>query len=242
MLLPLYFPDFLLQPIRIPGFATLNTTLLSWESFVDGRVWREFWPLGGRSFWPSGSIFCGSESLYYRWIYCFRLVVCLSSGRWILFFLLLFWWLAWPLLQVNFTMGDSAAPPVCFCSPTPGTQIVPGRMPISDGRGVIPAVKLSYAEPGGSTKASTLIMFRDLRMNPFSLLLLFERLFLTSTFVHSTLSKRFALVSWLLAAVALPVMPPLRVVMSTALPLWVFTPVFTPPKAPPCPLPRPAPV
>ena len=42
-------------------------------------------------------------------------------------------------------MGDSVAPPpLCSPSPAPGTQIVPGRMPTSDGRGLIPAVKLSY--------------------------------------------------------------------------------------------------
>jgi len=49
-------------------------------------------------------------------------------------------------------MGDSVAPVVPFCSPSPapGTQIVPGRMPTSDGRGLILAVKLSYAAPGGA--------------------------------------------------------------------------------------------
>jgi len=47
-------------------------------------------------------------------------------------------------------MGDSAAPPPHSPSPAPGTQIVPGRMPTSDGRGLIPAVKLSYAAPGGA--------------------------------------------------------------------------------------------
>jgi len=50
-------------------------------------------------------------------------------------------------------MGDSVAPvvpPFGSPSPAPGTQIVPGRMPTSDGRGLIPAVKLSYAAPGGA--------------------------------------------------------------------------------------------
>jgi len=49
-------------------------------------------------------------------------------------------------------MGDivSPYPPLCSPSPAPGTQIVPGRMPTSDGRGLIPAVKLSYAAPGGA--------------------------------------------------------------------------------------------
>jgi len=47
-------------------------------------------------------------------------------------------------------MGDPAAPPPCSPSPAPGTQIVPGRMPTSDGRGLVPAVKLSYAAPGGA--------------------------------------------------------------------------------------------
>jgi len=47
-------------------------------------------------------------------------------------------------------MGDSVAPPPCSPSPAPGTQIVPGRMNTSDGRGLIPAVKLSYAAPGGA--------------------------------------------------------------------------------------------
>jgi len=47
-------------------------------------------------------------------------------------------------------MGDSVAPRLCSPSPAPGTQIVPGRMPTSDGRGLIPAVKLSYAAPGGA--------------------------------------------------------------------------------------------
>ena len=47
-------------------------------------------------------------------------------------------------------MGDSVAPPPRSPSPAPGTQIVPGRMPTSDGRGLIPAVKLSYAAPGGA--------------------------------------------------------------------------------------------
>jgi len=49
-------------------------------------------------------------------------------------------------------MGDSVAPrdPPRFPSSAPGTQIVPGRMPTSDGRGLIPAVKLSYATPGGA--------------------------------------------------------------------------------------------
>jgi len=47
-------------------------------------------------------------------------------------------------------MGDSVAPPPRFPLPAPGTQIVPGRMPTSDGRGLIPAVKLSYAAPGGA--------------------------------------------------------------------------------------------
>jgi len=45
-------------------------------------------------------------------------------------------------------MGDIVSPP--SPSPAPGTQIVPGRMPTSDGRGLIPAVKLSYAVPGGA--------------------------------------------------------------------------------------------
>jgi len=47
-------------------------------------------------------------------------------------------------------MGDSVAPPPRSPSPAPGTQIVPGRMNTSDGRGLIPAVKLSYAAPGGA--------------------------------------------------------------------------------------------
>ena len=49
-------------------------------------------------------------------------------------------------------MGDSVAPsiPPRSPSPAPGTPIVPGRMPTSDGRGLIPAVKLSYAAPGGA--------------------------------------------------------------------------------------------
>jgi len=47
-------------------------------------------------------------------------------------------------------MSDSVAPPPRSPSPAPGTQIVPGRMPTSDGRGLIPAVKLSYAAPGGA--------------------------------------------------------------------------------------------
>jgi len=45
-------------------------------------------------------------------------------------------------------MGDAVSPP--SLTPAPGTQIVPGRMPTSDGRGLIPAVKLSYAAPGGA--------------------------------------------------------------------------------------------
>jgi len=52
-------------------------------------------------------------------------------------------------------MGDSSAPvvpPPRSPSPAPGTQIVPGRMNTSDGRGLIPAVKLSYAAPGGAYK------------------------------------------------------------------------------------------
>jgi len=47
-------------------------------------------------------------------------------------------------------MGDSVAPPPCFPFPAPGTEIVPGRMPTSGGRGLIPAVKLSYAAPGAA--------------------------------------------------------------------------------------------
>jgi len=47
-------------------------------------------------------------------------------------------------------MGDSAAPPPRSPPPAPGTQIVPGRMPTSDGRVLIPAVKLSYTAPGGA--------------------------------------------------------------------------------------------
>ena len=47
-------------------------------------------------------------------------------------------------------MGDSVAPPPRSPSPAPGTQIVPGRMPTSDGRGLIPDSKLSYAAPGGA--------------------------------------------------------------------------------------------
>jgi len=50
-------------------------------------------------------------------------------------------------------MGDSVAPvvpPHPSSSPPPGTQVVPGRMPVSGGRGLIPAVKLSYAAPGGA--------------------------------------------------------------------------------------------
>jgi len=49
-------------------------------------------------------------------------------------------------------MGDSVPPPPppCSPSPAPGTQIVPGRMNTSDGRGLIPAVKLSYTAPGGA--------------------------------------------------------------------------------------------
>jgi len=49
-----------------------------------------------------------------------------------------------------FTMGDSVAPPHHSPSPAPGTQIVPGRINTSDGRGLIPAVKLSYTAPGGA--------------------------------------------------------------------------------------------
>jgi len=45
-------------------------------------------------------------------------------------------------------MGDAVPPP--SRSAAPGTQIVPGRMPVSGGRGLIPAVKLSYAAPGGA--------------------------------------------------------------------------------------------
>jgi len=47
-------------------------------------------------------------------------------------------------------MGDSVAPPPHSPSPVPGTQIVPGRMSTSGGRGLIPAVKRSYAAPGGA--------------------------------------------------------------------------------------------
>jgi len=50
-------------------------------------------------------------------------------------------------------MGDSFAPvvpPHPSSSPALGTQIVPGRMPVSHGRGLILAVKLSYAAPGGA--------------------------------------------------------------------------------------------
>jgi len=51
-----------------------------------------------------------------------------------------------------FTMGDSVALPVPLCSPSPalGTEIVPGRIPTSDGRCLIPAVRLAYAAPGGA--------------------------------------------------------------------------------------------
>jgi len=47
-------------------------------------------------------------------------------------------------------MGDSVPPPFRSPSPAPGTQIVPGRMNTSGGRGLIPAVNLSYAAPGGA--------------------------------------------------------------------------------------------
>jgi len=47
-------------------------------------------------------------------------------------------------------MGDSVAPPPRSPSPAPGTQIVLGRMNTSGGCGLIPAVKLSYAAPGGA--------------------------------------------------------------------------------------------
>jgi len=49
-------------------------------------------------------------------------------------------------------MGDSVAPAVPPHCPSRalGTQIVLGRMNTSDGRGLIPAVKLSYATPGGA--------------------------------------------------------------------------------------------
>jgi len=53
-------------------------------------------------------------------------------------------------------MGDSAPPPRSS-SPAPGTQIVPGRMPVSGGRGLIPAVKLSYAAPGGAYQGLHLV-------------------------------------------------------------------------------------
>jgi len=70
MLPPPYFPVFLLQPIRIHGFATLNTTLYYREHFVDGRV---LWPSGcGGIFLPSGveasglPAFSGSPGFYYQ--------------------------------------------------------------------------------------------------------------------------------------------------------------------------------
>ena len=54
-------------------------------------------------------------------------------------------------------MGDSAPhpPPVPLRtslspSPAPGTQIIPGRLPPADGRGLVPAVRLTYAAPGGN--------------------------------------------------------------------------------------------
>ena len=34
-------------------------------------------------------------------------------------------------------------------SPAPGTQIIPGRLPTSGDRGLIPVVRLTYAAPGG---------------------------------------------------------------------------------------------
>ena len=49
-------------------------------------------------------------------------------------------------------MDGSVAPRVPPRAPSParGTQIVPGRMPTSDGCGLIPAGKLSYTAPGGA--------------------------------------------------------------------------------------------
>ena len=93
----------------------------------------------------------------------------------------------------------------------------------------------------GPTKASTSTIFRDVAMSPCFLLLKFEQLFLTSTSARSPPSRLFALVSWLLAAVALLVSPPLCVVTSTAPLLWVSTPDSTPPRAPLSPSPSPAP-
>jgi len=64
-LLPPYFPVFLLQPIRSPGFATLNTTLfivntLRSRSFAFGLGWE--FAFGRGSFWPSGISFGGSRA------------------------------------------------------------------------------------------------------------------------------------------------------------------------------------
>jgi len=92
------------------------------------------------------------------------------------------------------------------------------------------------------TEAYTSTMFRDVAMIPFVFLLpRFELLFLTSTSVRSTVLKLFAPVSWLLAAVVLPVTPPLHVATLTALLLRGFTPVSTPARAPLSPLACPTP-
>jgi len=49
-------------------------------------------------------------------------------------------------------MSGSVAPlfPPRSPSPAPGTQIVPGSMPVSGGRGLVPVVRLTYAAPGGA--------------------------------------------------------------------------------------------
>jgi len=60
-------------------------------------------------------------------------------------------------------MGDSVAPPPRSPSPAPGTQIVPGRMNTSGGRGPIPAVKLSYAAPGGAYQGLHLVHVLECR-------------------------------------------------------------------------------
>jgi len=155
--------------------------------------------------------------------------------------LLLLWWLAWPFATGELSRWVTLLPPLILLPLLRAPRLSRAGCPLL--MAVVLSRLSSFLTPRRvePTRVFTLSMFRDVEMSPFSLLLRFEPLLLTSTFVRLTPLSLFALVSWLLAAVALLVTPPLRVATSTAPLLWVFTPVFTPPRALPSPLPRPAP-
>ena len=104
---PLYFPDFLLQPIRIHGFATLNTTLyyrehtlLTVTLFAFGPWWE--FCLGAVGAFGLRAISFGGSPAFTTGE--FTVTLGGSPGL---------------LLQVNFLRWVTLLPPLLFLAPTP---------------------------------------------------------------------------------------------------------------------------